>query len=118
MNVTSARSVIAVRNSRRQLLAAMATACAALGFHQSMKAAWPRPAEQPGAVAGLVDVGGRSLWMECRGSGSPPVVLEAGSGNNGMIWDTVALDPGVTGPAVLPGVADVTRVCAYDRPGT
>jgi pimeloyl-ACP methyl ester carboxylesterase len=49
-------------------------------------------------------------------------MLEAGSGNNADVWDTVALeiahasDAGAT--AVLPGVAAFTRVCAYDRPGT
>ena len=69
-------------------------------------------------VAGLVDIGGRSLFMESRGAGGPTVVLEAGAGNNGEIWDTVALPTGTAETAVLPGVAAFTQVCAYDRPGT
>jgi pimeloyl-ACP methyl ester carboxylesterase len=73
----------------------------------------------PDEVAGLVDVGdGRRLYLDCRGAGGPTVVLEAGYGNNGAIWDAGALPRGVEGPAVLPGVADFTRVCVYDRPGT
>jgi pimeloyl-ACP methyl ester carboxylesterase len=72
-----------------------------------------------GDFAGLVDIGGgRRLWLECRGHGSPTVILESGYGNNADVWDTIALasDPGAM--AVLPGVAAFTRVCAYDRPGT
>jgi pimeloyl-ACP methyl ester carboxylesterase len=68
--------------------------------------------------AGLVDIGGRSLFLECRGTGSPTVILEAGYGNNAQNWDTVGLPAGSAQPAVLPGVAAFTRVCAYDRPGT
>ena len=80
-------------------------------------AASPSPAS--GDFAGLVDIGGgRHIYLECRGHGSPTVLLEAGSGNNADVWDTIALasDSGAT--AVLPGVAAFTRVCAYDRPGT
>jgi pimeloyl-ACP methyl ester carboxylesterase len=74
--------------------------------------------ESGGDFAGLVDIGGRSLYLECRGSGSPTVILEAGFGNDGEIWDSVALPEASEGPAVFPGVAMFTRVCAYDRPGT
>ena len=118
MNVTSSLSSINISVSRRQILAAMAAMIPALVVHRTAIAARFRNGEQTGDFAGLVDIGGRSLWIDCRGSGNPTVVLEAGSGNNGMIWDNVALDPGVSGPAVLPGVAGFTHVCAYDRPGT
>ena len=30
--------------------------------------------------AGLVDIGGRSIYLECHGTGSPTVVLVAGGG--------------------------------------
>ena len=44
--------------------------------------------------AGLVDIGGdRKIYMECRGSGSPTVVLIAGGFEAGRIW-TYALTPG------------------------
>ena len=72
-----------------------------------------RPAH--GAFARRVKIhGGRKLVLECRGSGSPTVVLEAGSGNNARVWH--AHHPGRR--AILPAVARFTRVCAYDRPGT
>jgi pimeloyl-ACP methyl ester carboxylesterase len=76
------------------------------------------PTTATGDFAGLVDIGGRSLWLECRGAGGPTVVLEAGAGNNGQVWDAIALPPGTASPAVLPGVAAFARVCAYDRPNT
>jgi pimeloyl-ACP methyl ester carboxylesterase len=59
--------------------------------------------------------GGRKLYLECRGRGSPTVVLEAGSGDLAQIWSEPLDGPG---RAVLPAVARFTRVCAYDRPGT
>ena len=82
----------------------------------------PAPAAPPAAsddFAGLVDIGGgRRLWLECRGQGSPTVILEAGAGNNGQNWDMLGLPAGSAQTAVLPDVAAFTRVCAYDRPGT
>ena len=77
------------------------------------------PRSTSGDFAGLVDIGdGRRLFLECRGTGSPTVILEAGAGNNGQTWDTAGLTAGAKQRAVLPGVATFTRVCAYDRPGT
>jgi pimeloyl-ACP methyl ester carboxylesterase len=68
-----------------------------------------------GDFAGRVAIhGGRKLYLECRGAGSPTVVLEAGTGDRGDVWS----EPTEHGPAVLPAVARFTRVCAYDRPGT
>jgi len=58
--------------------------------------------------------GGRKLYLECRGAGSPTVVLEAGTGDRADVWS----DPSGHGEPVLPAVARFTRVCAYDRPGT
>lgn len=85
--------------------------------------------------AGLVDVGdGRSIFAECRGTGSPTVVLMAGKGNGAEDWlqvlasdDPVHVAPGDdlalgegrledSDDAVLPSVARFTRVCTYDRP--
>lgn len=71
-----------------------------------------------GDFAGLVDIGGgRTMYLQCQGTGSPTVVLVSGRADRGDIWQTLA-DPNQPGPAVLPGVATSTRVCAYDRPGT
>jgi pimeloyl-ACP methyl ester carboxylesterase len=66
-----------------------------------------------------VDIGGgRTMYLMCRGQGSPTVILEAGAGNDADTWDAVGLSPGSAQTALLPGVAAFTRVCAYDRSGT
>jgi len=67
----------------------------------------PRELTVPGVgTAGRFDVGGRKLFVECHGSGSPTVVLEAGFGGNSRTWS-----------AVLPDLGRATRTCAYDRAG-
>lgn len=58
------------------------------------------------AAGERVDIGGRSLYLDCRGSGGPTVVLEAGMGGGAGDWAAV-LDP----------LAGEGRVCAYDRAG-
>jgi pimeloyl-ACP methyl ester carboxylesterase len=68
-----------------------------------------------GDFSGGVEVGGRRIHLECTGAGAPPVILISGYRNNAEIW-TVEPGPGVT--PVFPAVAQFTRVCAYDRPGT
>jgi pimeloyl-ACP methyl ester carboxylesterase len=66
--------------------------------------------------SGMVDIGsGRQMYMECRGSGSPTVVLVAGGGERGENWSATA-SPDQMG--VFPEVAEFSRVCVYDRPGT
>jgi pimeloyl-ACP methyl ester carboxylesterase len=55
----------------------------------------------------LVDVGGRRLQIDCRGAGSPTVVLESGLDNLGSLsW-----------ASVHDSLAHTTRVCAYSRAG-
>jgi pimeloyl-ACP methyl ester carboxylesterase len=70
-----------------------------------------------GDFAGLVDIGGRRLYLACQGSGTPTVILEAGAGNNGDIWSEAEPDA-TSKTSVFDGVASFTRVCAYHRPGT
>jgi len=66
--------------------------------------------------AGLIDIGaGHKMYLECRGSGSPTVILESGYRNDADIW-SAELEPGKS--PVFSQVAKFTRVCAYDRPGT
>jgi hypothetical protein len=55
----------------------------------------------------LVDVGGHRLHINCVGTGSPTVVIEAGAGDWSTTWGGVA----------QPEVAKTTRVCTYDRAG-
>ena len=66
----------------------------------------PQSSATPPAEAKLIDVGGHQLWIECRGSGSPTVILEGGLGVYSGTWF-----------AVMPVVARVTRVCRFDRAG-
>ena len=79
-------------------------------------AASPVPAE--GDFAGLVDIGGRRLYLECHGSGGPTVILISGYRASGRYWTDDLLTPDAPRQMVLPAVAQFTRVCAYDRPGT
>lgn len=54
----------------------------------------------------IYDVDGIDLHLDCRGEGSPTVVMEAGltSGSNSWLQ-------------VWQGISETTRFCAYDRPG-
>ena len=75
------------------------------------------PPSATGDFAGLVDIGnGRKMYLECSGTGSPTVVLISGKGNAADTWTTPL--PDMPGPTVFPTIAKLTRVCAYDRPGT
>jgi pimeloyl-ACP methyl ester carboxylesterase len=65
---------------------------------------WFRAFNPPPGENYLVD--GHKMHLVCTGSGSPTLVLEAGLGNDALIWG-----------GVLPTLAKTTRVCAYDRAG-
>ena len=65
-------------------------------------------------LAAAIEVDGRTLFLECRGTGSPTVVLQSGFGNAGDIWSLTD----TTSPAVFPALAETNRVCTYDRPGS
>lgn len=62
---------------------------------------------RPAPFARSVPIGERSLFIDCGGSGSPSVILEAGGGADGTAWHEV-----------LPAVRRFTSACAYDRAGT
>jgi pimeloyl-ACP methyl ester carboxylesterase len=79
-------------------------------------AASPVPAS--GDFAGLIDIGGRKLYLECHGTGSPTVVLVAGGRSSARYWTDDLLHLDAPRTMVMPEVAQFTRVCAYDRPGT
>jgi pimeloyl-ACP methyl ester carboxylesterase len=58
----------------------------------------------PGA---LVDIGGRRIHLDCRGTGTPIVVFESGLDMYGSLsWSSVQ-----------DAVASTTRACSYDRAG-
>src|SRR5215469_5214702 len=66
------------------------------------------------SFAKRVDIGGgRMMYIECQGSGSPTVVLMSGAGAASDSWH--AADQ--KGPTVYDDIQKTTRVCACDRPG-
>jgi pimeloyl-ACP methyl ester carboxylesterase len=70
-----------------------------------------------GDFAGYVGIGGgRKIYLECHGEGSPTVILEAGLRSRSDFWSERTEE--TTSQTVFAGVARFTRVCAYDRPGT
>jgi pimeloyl-ACP methyl ester carboxylesterase len=54
----------------------------------------------------MVDVGGYRLHIDCKGKGSPTVVIEIGWGDSSTTWGGVQSE-----------VAKTTRICTYDRAG-
>jgi len=63
------------------------------------RSAYPAPGE-------MVSVDGLDLHLDCRGQGSPVVLLESGLTTGSTSWALVQDE-----------IASSTRVCAYDRPG-
>lgn len=54
----------------------------------------------------LYTVDGHKMHLYCTGEGSPTIVLDAGLGNDSLIWANVQ-----------PTLSKTTRVCSYDRAG-
>lgn len=92
-------------------------------------------AEPATATTGLVDIGGgRALFLNCQGSGTPTVFVIPGQGSYAEAWnylippedpiwsspydiiEAAALVP--SSDAAQPTVARTTRICVYDRPNT
>jgi pimeloyl-ACP methyl ester carboxylesterase len=92
--------------SRLTLLALGAPALLIVaGLDYENAAGWMAQRRHP-APGRLVDVGGHRLHVRCEGTGEPTVVLEAGAANGSLSWYKV-----------VPEIAKLTRVCAYDRAG-
>ena len=85
--------------------------------------------------AGPVDIGtGRTLFLNCQGTGSPTVLVIPGKGSYAEAWNAAVVpgDPVLSSPydiidrariepspsAVQPTIARTTRICVYDRPDT
>ena len=58
------------------------------------------------ATGRRVDIGGYSLYLDCRGEGAPTIVMDAGLGGTSPDWSLVQ-----------PALAATSRVCTYDRAG-
>jgi CubicO group peptidase (beta-lactamase class C family)/pimeloyl-ACP methyl ester carboxylesterase len=90
------------RSSRRVVFHALAVGMAvAMLVTPSFTQAQTATPAVPGA---LVDIGNRSLFLSCSGTGSPTVILESGLNDTAAVWS-----------AVQGEVARTTRVCSYDR---
>jgi pimeloyl-ACP methyl ester carboxylesterase len=81
----------------------VALAAAGVLYQRAASRAAARRFPPPGE---LIDVGGHRLHVTCSGTGSPPVLLEAGIAASSLSW-----------AAVAPSIASFTRVCTYDRAG-
>src|SRR6476660_553179 len=93
-----------------------------------------RSSADPGPTGLFYVGGGRTLFLECQGAGSPTVFIIPGKGSYAEAWNYVVPpdDPIRSSPydiitqaqfrpspdAVQPTVAKTTRVCTYDRPNT
>ena len=77
---------------------------AAGAIYQAIASASDEKTYKP--VDQMVDVNGTQMRLDCRGSGSPTLVLEAGGQSWSTHWRLVQDD-----------VAKFTRVCSYDRAG-
>src|SRR5271157_270906 len=93
----------------RRILKGLALAfllAAALGLTYEQIGRW-QDSRHRFRIGRSVDVGGRSLNLDCSGSGSPAVILESGGGGyGGYGWRVVQAE-----------VAKFTTVCWYDRAG-
>ena len=77
-----------------------------LGTGYEMLGRWQAARQYP-PPGKLVDIGGRRMHIDCRGTGTPTVVFEAGLDWSGTLsWSKVH-----------DSVASFTRACAYDRAG-
>lgn len=95
------RSLIRVAGGTVALVAAVA----ALGATYETIAGSSDLSTYP-AAGRLIDVGGYRMHLDCRGEGSPTVVMDAGLGGSSLDWSLVQAD-----------IAGTTRVCSYDRAG-
>jgi pimeloyl-ACP methyl ester carboxylesterase len=91
--------------SERIVLFAVALVFLALGLSSGINALLLHR-ERSAMPGRLVLVNGHRMRIECTGSGSPTLVLDAGLGNDGLIWS-----------AVQPTLSQTTQVCSYDRAG-
>lgn len=86
-------------------LFALALFAACIGFaYEQVEERRDRGANHP--PGRLVDVGGYRMHLYCVGQGFPTVVLDSGTGEYWLSWYKVQ-----------PQVANLTRVCSFDRAG-
>jgi len=87
--------------------AALLLLAVACGEDPSTSESAPAPTTAPTLAAGpvgLFDVGDRELYLDCRGEGSPTVILEPGQGDDRSDYE-----------AIQTVLAETTTACSYDR---
>src|SRR5262245_41060939 len=95
------------RRSRRSAVrVALVIGLIGIGATSAVAASAAHPAERTDGFSRKVDVGGFRLAINCRGKGSPTVVLESGPGSSSGSW-----------LGIRRRLARTTRVCSYDRAG-
>ena len=90
--------------SRKRLIFSFIVLIAIFVAGNSIRDAIVSNANQPPGM--IYQVNGHAMRIDCIGTGSPTIVLDAGLGNDGLIWGTIQ-----------PVLAKTTRVCSYDRAG-
>lgn len=101
-----ARVRAGLRGAGRWIVGVLAVALLAVAVGGAVTTIGSGSAAATAGPGRMVDVGEHSLYIECTGTGSPTVVLEAGLGGSSASW-----------AAIAPDVAASTTVCAYDRAG-
>lgn len=110
----STRYTALVATAAAVMLVSACSASSDSGTAEVTDSAAPEPSTP---LAGTFEVQvGRSMYLECEGSGSPRVVFISGQRASAQDWSLVA--DGVEDAPVFEQVSQHTRTCAYDRPGT
>jgi pimeloyl-ACP methyl ester carboxylesterase len=106
MHTTIRRNEVAIPRALRRLGLTALLCALVLAQPASLLAQGGTVPARPTPRGRLVDIGGYRLHLYCTGSGSPTVVLMHGFADFSFTW-----------ALVQSGVAQVTRVCSYDRAG-
>lgn len=77
-----------------------------LGASASPHPSSPAPTMAGDTLSGLFKVDGRNMFLECKGTGAPTVLIESGLGQQSGAWTGVVAE-----------LAPTTRACRYDRAG-
>lgn len=98
------RSILSFAKFVAALLGGVAIALATGAVYERIASSGDTAAYPPSGK--LINVGGHQLHLDCRGEGSPAIVMDAGLGGSSLDWSLVA-----------PELAQLTKVCTYDRAG-
>lgn len=83
------------------LLVCLASGCSSVRSRHHKDILYSRDGKE---VFDKVDIGGRRLYVDCVGNGSPTVILDSGFGDSSSVWRETQKQ-----------IHAFTRVCRYDR---